>query len=128
MSIPVARRQQWFDSLAIGASTLCLIHCLALPILIVAVPTLATFLALPEAFHLWAFALAVPTSLLAMAAGRRRHGQRRPVLLAAVGLALLGAGALLVEGAAETVLTVAGGLTLAVAHALNWRAPMRCPG
>jgi len=35
------------DGLALGASFLCLIHCLALPLVIAALPALATILARP---------------------------------------------------------------------------------
>ncbi len=38
MRVMVAK---WFDGLAVGASVLCLIHCLALPIVIAALPALA---------------------------------------------------------------------------------------
>jgi hypothetical protein len=116
------RQQRLLDGLAVSASTLCLIHCLVLPVALVAIPTLAAFLAVPEAFHLWVFLFAVPTSLLAMVAGHGRHGRTRPFAQAVVGLALIGLGALAVpEGWAETGLTVAGSLLLAWAHAANWR-------
>lgn len=74
------RRQRWLDGFAVTASVLCLIHCLVLPALLVALPVLATMLAVPERFHAVAFALALPTSVLAIASGYRRHraGGRSP--------------------------------------------------
>lgn len=111
------------DGLSIGASLACLVHCLVLPLAILLLPTLAAFLALPEAFHLWALAFAVPTSIIAMALGYRRHRRHRPWQLGAAGLALLAAGALLMPSEmAETALTVAGALLLSFGHVLNWRA------
>ncbi|MFW1406273.1 MerC domain-containing protein, partial [Vibrio parahaemolyticus] len=62
------------------ASVLCLIHCLVLPAILVALPVLATMLAVPESFHAVAFALALPTSVLAMTLGHRRHGLRWPLV------------------------------------------------
>lgn len=116
-------RQTLFDRLAIGASTLCLIHCLALPALFVAVPTLSVFLIIPDGFHALAFAFAVPTSVAALAMGHRRHGRHRPALVALAGLAAIGIGALVpLPEAAETAITVAGSLLLAAGHALNARA------
>ena len=45
--------QRLFDGIAIGASILCMIHCLVLPVLIVLLPTLAAFFMMPEDFHVW---------------------------------------------------------------------------
>ena len=121
MIIPA--RQQLFDGLAIGASGLCLVHCLVLPLLIILLPTLAAFLAVPESFHVWALAFAVPTSGLALASGYRRHHWLRPTLVALPGLILLALGALVAPtGWMETSLTVPGAILLAIGHALNWRA------
>ena len=116
-------RQRVFDGLAIGASMLCLVHCLVLPVVIVLLPALAAFLAVPEAFHLWALAFAVPSSALALTAGYRRHHWSRPIMIVVPGIALLAFGALAAPTeAAETWLTVPGALLLAIGHALNWRA------
>lgn len=124
----VAPHQRMFDGLAIGASTLCLVHCLVLPALILLLPALATILAVPEEFHLWALALAVPTSLFALASGHRRHGRRQPALAALPGLLLLALGALAApDEATETWLTVAGSILLATGHAINWRATRHSP-
>lgn len=120
MAIP-AQRQQLYDGVAIGASILCLIHCLLLPVLIILVPTLAGFLAAPEEFHIWALALAVPTSVLALLTGYRRHHWVRPAMIAFPGLILLAAGALLAPSErAETLLSVVGAVLLALGHSVNW--------
>ncbi|WP_082467521.1 MULTISPECIES: MerC domain-containing protein [unclassified Sphingomonas] len=117
------RRQRLLDGFAVTASLLCLIHCLALPLLFVALPVLATMLVVPEAFHAIAFTFAVPTSMLAMASGHARHGRHGPALLAGAGLALLGLGAFAVEAeVAERIVSSIGAVILATAHALNWRA------
>lgn len=116
-------RSRMYDALAVTASGLCLVHCLLLPLLVIAVPALAATLLLPERFHLWALMLAVPTSLAAVASGYARHRARHPSAIVAPGLVLLAAGALLAPTpVAETALTVAGALTLAIGHAANWRA------
>lgn len=121
MIIPA--RQQLFDGLAIGASGLCLVHCLVLPVLIILLPTLAAFLAVPESFHVWALVFAIPTSMLALASGYRRHHWLRPTLMALPGLILLALGALIAPTEwMETSLTVPGAILLAIGHALNWRA------
>ncbi|KQM64764.1 hypothetical protein ASE65_16055 [Sphingomonas sp. Leaf16] len=115
------------DGVAVTASVLCLVHCLALPLALIAVPVLATMLAVPEAFHVIAFAFAVPTSILAMASGYRRHALRRPAALAGVGLTLLGLGAFGVDTeTVERIVTSIGAVILATAHILNWRALPTC--
>lgn len=110
-----------FDSVALGASALCLVHCVALPLLIAALPALSTLLDVPESFHRAMLFIAVPTSLVAIHLGRRRHHRLSPALLAVVGLGLLFWGAYGVATArSELLLSVAGGLALAWAHIRNW--------
>jgi len=110
------------DGLALSASFLCLLHCLALPVLIAAIPALATILDVPESFHRWMLAFALPLSALAIWLGWRRHGRAVPLMLAIVGLVLMGYGALAgVAPSMETALTTLGGLILALGHIRNWR-------
>lgn len=115
-------KQRLFDGLAIGASLLCLIHCLALPVLIALLPALASLLPIPEGFHLAALAFAVPASAIALANGYRQHGALLPAAIAALGLCLLGWGVLGGHDiATETGITVLGSVLLAGSHAYNWR-------
>lgn len=115
-------QQRFFDALAIGASALCLLHCIALPAVLLLLPALAAILIVPEAFHLAALVFAVPTSAAALLAGYRGHRRLLPAIIAGPGTVLLALGALLGDGASETVLTISGALLLSVAHVLNWRA------
>lgn len=111
------------DRLAIGSSVACLIHCLVLPLAIAIAPALAKMVRATEGLHLLIFLFAVPASALAMLAGYRRHGLIIPALMALLGLALIGAGALAgVRFAIESSVTVAGSLVLAAAHLWNLRA------
>ena len=113
---------RWFDGLAMGASALCLIHCLGLPILIAALPALAGRLDLGEGFHLGVLAFALPVSALALGEGWRRHRGLTPLFVGAAGLTLLALGLAFEDWAAvETGVTVAGSLLLAGAHVANWR-------
>lgn len=124
--VDTAATTRLLDRGAIALSALCLVHCLALPAALAAAPALAA--ALPEQpwVHPAILATAAPLAAIALWRGWRRHGQRLPGLLGAIGVALLAAGVVagngLTEGGtAETVLTVLGGLTLAAAHLRNWR-------
>lgn len=115
-------RTDWIERVAISAAFVCLIHCLALPIAIAALPALSRVLSLPENIHAWLLMLAVPASLGALLSGGFARTKRVPLVLGVAGIALLAAGALVCGGtSAETPVTVAGSLTLALAHLANWR-------
>lgn len=110
----------WLDRAAVGASAACLLHCLALPLVLAILPFVGTWMFVPERLHLWMLAFAVPVALLALVAGRTLHGRNDPMIIGVTGLALLAIGAILLsEGLVETVVTVTGGLILARAHWLN---------
>ena len=106
------------DASAIGLSGLCLIHCLALPLLAALTPALAAWSG-AEWIHGAVVVVAVPLSALAL----WRRGQRLSVIAPALlGLGLLALGALhWPTHDLETPITVAGSLALAGAHVANWR-------
>lgn len=116
------RRIALLDGLAVCASSLCTLHCLALPLLFALLPAVASRVDPGESFHLVMLVLAVPTSLFALAQGWRRHRAPGLMLPGVAGLGLMAIGALAAEGAmAEAAWTVAGSALLAGAHILNWR-------
>lgn len=110
------------DAAGIGLASLCIVHCLALPLIVAVLPMFADILDLPEAFHLAMVLIALPLSGFALARGFGRHHRPLPLVLGASGLALM-TGAVVVEPseAWETGLTVLGSLMLAGAHLWNWR-------
>lgn len=113
---------RWLDRDAVGLSMLCLVHCLAFPVVVMALPAMGEILPRQWWVHPVIFALAVPMATIALVRGWSDHRDRRPVLLGGIGLALLGLGLLAAEAsAAEVLLTVVGGLIVAAAHLLNWR-------
>ena len=110
------------DASAIGLSSLCLIHCLVLPVAAALLPLLGAA-AQAEWVHLLLVAVAAPLAGLALwRAHRRRPLPPALVALAVGGVAGLLAGALGAGGERmETPFTVAGSLALAAAHVWNWR-------
>lgn len=109
------------DAVAISLSGLCLIHCLALPILVGFLPLVGAW-AEAEWVHLGFVGLAVPVSIWTLSRPPRDTLPRVAVLLAVVAFVLLISGAVgYPDEALETPLTVAGGLALATAHLINWR-------
>lgn len=110
------------DGLAISASALCLVHCPALPVMIAFLPALATWTDGGEVFHVVMLAIAVALSGWTLIMGWRGHGAIAPLVIGGCGLALLAAGLGFDGIALGTVLTVAGGVVLALAHVRNVRA------
>lgn len=112
----------WLDGAATCASAACLIHCLVLPLIIAALPSLAGSIDPGERFHTLVLAFAIPTSALALVPGWRASGAVGPLGCGLAGLMLLVVGVAM-EGseAMETSLTVVGSLLLAGAHLANWR-------
>lgn len=115
-----------FDSLAVTLSGLCLLHCLAGPLMLAALPVAGLGLLAQEGFHLWMLLAVVPSSLLALSLGCRAHRHWRLAAWAVAGLGLMvlaaGGGVLeLIGEPAERVLTSTGGTLLAVTHVRNYR-------
>ena len=118
------------DRLSIGFSTLCLLHCLAVPVLVSVVPVFATFALADERFHLALVALVVPTSVIALCLGCRLHESRRILICGFAGVFVLVVAAILggqhLGEIGETVLTVLGASVVALAHWFNFRACRAC--
>lgn len=125
-TMPKPHPRSWLDSLGIACSLICLIHCLALPLAIALTPALSVFGHSHLQVHLLLLMVVLPTAVLGLHAGHRRHGRHLPWLPGGLGLALLLVGHLpgpLV--ALETPMTVVGGMLLAAAHWINLRLPAR---
>jgi ethanolamine transporter EutH len=105
------------DGSAIVLSSLCLIHCLALPIMSAALPVAGVW-AEAEWVHRLFVLLAVPFALLALAS---KHVGYLTGSLIVFGISILAAGAF-VEALHdyEVALTVAGASLLAAGHGLRW--------
>jgi hypothetical protein len=110
------------DRVAIAASSICLAHCLLLPVLLALSPSLSRIFNLPEEFHLAMVMLAIPVSAIAIGRGYRHHGILAPAFVAAAGLIglVVGAAAQL-DIVMETGITVLGSCLLAGAHIGNLR-------
>lgn len=117
------RHSPWLDKLGISASVLCLIHCLALPVLIPLVPTLGLFG--HDEVHLMLLAPIVALAGFGILPGYLRHRSYAVLFAAMIGVLLCSAavGAEVFFGlhSLDVPLTIAGGLCLAGAHLTNLR-------
>lgn len=110
------------EGAAISASFLCLVHCLALPLLLLALPAIAGAIFASEMFHLVAAALVVPAAALAFFLGYRRHRALFPAMLGSAGVACIVAALFPALGEpAAAAITVIGSLLLIGGHIVNWR-------
>jgi len=111
------------DLAGLVLSAACLLHCLALPVALVAAPTLAVWLGETETTVHWAlFAIAAVVSGGALYAGFRRHGATLVVAVGAVGLLVMAVAAAHLFGTSlEAALTLVGASILALAHVVNLR-------
>ncbi|REL36286.1 MerC domain-containing protein [Thalassotalea euphylliae] len=112
------------DKLAISLSMLCVLHCLALPLLLVIVPSLAVLPMAQESFHFWMVMAVLPTSIYALTLGCKKHRNYTVVSYGLAGLATLLAAALfgehLLGEMGEKLLTTVGATIIAVAHVKNF--------
>jgi hypothetical protein len=117
--------RQFFDQAAIALSAVCIVHCLAVPVLVAVLPIAAVSFGGGGHFHSVMLWLVVPTSVLGFGLGFRVHGRLGVVLLGACGVATLVAAAVwghsVWNEAAEVTVSVIGSLILAAAHWLNFR-------
>jgi hypothetical protein len=114
------------DATAVSLSALCLLHCLALPLLVALLPLASASFVADERFHRWMLWLVVPTTVLALWTGWRRHRRTSLVLLGSTGVALIafaayGRALVGLDETGDTVFTVIGAIALATAHLLNLR-------
>lgn len=113
------------DKLAILLSLMCAIHCLALPALLVMVPSLTALQLDNEAFHMWMVIAVLPSSIYALTLGCKQHKRYRLLILGSIGLALLVLALALGEArigeVGEKALTVIGAGLVAVGHWFNYR-------
>jgi hypothetical protein len=122
----------WPDLVGAGFSGLCLAHCLALPIVFVALPLWPGLAAWHSGMHVVFVGLIFPTTLLAMWIGFKRHGSLGPLSVLATGLLIVLTAEVLGHGAvssihAETALSVTGSTLLVAGHWRNWTSARRQP-
>ncbi|WP_296943016.1 MerC domain-containing protein [uncultured Massilia sp.] len=115
------------DAAGLLASTLCLLHCLALPLLLALFPALGWTGGHHHGFHEAMVGVALLAAAIGLGPGFLAHRRRAVPLLGGAGLACLALAVFAVGPrwghAAETALSVTGALLLCAAH---WRNRVCC--
>ncbi len=112
------------DRISLVFSGLCILHCLAVPVLLVLVPLGSGLVASDSHFHQAALLIIVPISLVAFGLGYRQHRQLSVPAVGLAGLSLLVAAAYWGHSAgllAESVLSIGASALLIMAHWKNLR-------
>jgi hypothetical protein len=116
---------KYFDRVAIALSTICIVHCLAMPFVIALLPVTAFALGGDGHFHSLMLWFVVPTSVLGFGLGARVHRRVDIVAMGALAIAALAAAALwghdMWDPSVEVVVSVVASVALAAAHWRNFR-------
>ncbi len=121
------------DMAGMTASTLCLIHCLAMPVIIALIPTFAAQLFESEWFHVVLAFAVLAFCLLAFIPGYSRHHDKRLIWIGVVGLSFVFFATFVARywsEQAEIGLVTVGNLVLVAGHLLNRKLTNKvcCPG
>ena len=108
------------DRVGMLLSGLCALHCV-LSIVLVSALGLGGQALLDPAIHEIGLVLAVLVGAVTLGIGAARHGQRAPLLIGSLGVALMGTALFVGHGLPEAVLTIAGVALVAYAHIRNLR-------
>ena len=116
------------DRVAVLLSGLCLLHCLALPFLLVSLPAISAFS--EGHLHAQMLILAIPVSVFALAFGFRRHGSRCIIGFGVLGMLLLVIGGTVAHShyglVADRTFSISGALVLGATHYFNSRRVRAC--
>lgn len=117
--------QTFADKTAISLSLICTIHCIALPLITVFLPSIVALHFEGEAFHQWMLVGVIPTSLLALMLGCKKHRHYRVLTPGLAGLGVLIVAALIGHDTfgetIEKVVTIIGATLIAFSHLYNHR-------
>jgi hypothetical protein len=116
---------KYFDRIAIALSTICIVHCLAMPFVIAMMPMAALALGGDGHFHAFLLWFVVPTSVLGLGFGFKVHQRFGVIAVGAAAIAALAVTALYAhdvwDPSVETLANVAASVALAAAHWRNFR-------
>ena len=125
MAMKSLLRQGWGDRAAICLSSLCILHCLLLPVVLVAYPIGILVTLSDEIFHQIMVSMALPFSLVSLYVGYGHHKRHQLIVIGGIGSAVLMLPLVVTHEAisesGETWLTVSGALILCLAHVVNFR-------
>ncbi len=113
------------DLVGVAGSAICLVHCLAGPLLLLLAPIVPAIVQSDQQFHQSMLFLVVPVSTVAFLIGCRRHRDAITLVLGATGLVTLSLAATSLHGSlggsGEKLFTVFASMLLGIAHLRNFK-------
>jgi len=113
------------DKFSIGLSILCAIHCMLLPFLLIALPSLGALQLDNEAFHTWMLIAVIPISIYALTLGCKQHKRYKVIILGVLGLTSMilavSLGHEVIGDIGEKFLTLLGATLIVIAHWGNFK-------
>lgn len=110
------------DKLGMTASLTCAAHCMAMPLVITALPYVGFSFIASEGFEIAFFIISAILAISSICWGIKQHKNKNILFLLSIGLALLTLGRYAHEndwGLKGVIILVAGGLTIAATHWIN---------
>jgi chromate transport protein ChrA len=124
------RNKTSWDTVGIILSILCIIHCVALPIIILLLPAIATAFIPDECWvHNILFFLIITVAVLAFVPGYRFHRRTKPLCWLACGVSILFFATFFAHDLGhhfEPILAIVGSLCIITAHYLNHKSCKHC--
>ena len=114
--------QRIFDTIGITSSGTCIIHCLYAPVSLILIPIFGISILDVAIFHEAILYFILPSALVAITMGCRKHKDYRVALLAVTGITILLYATLYhesLQGILELI-TLTGGLFLIISHFINF--------
>lgn len=113
------------DQLAVSAALLCAVHCFFTPVFIAMMPSLQVLSIVgDESFHFWMMVGVLPTSLITLVMGCRKHKRNIFLAIGLLGLSILVFSAIwghkIFGCKYEKYVTLTGSLVISFAHINNY--------
>ena len=111
------------DGVSVSLSVLCVIHCLALPVMATILPSLLAMPFSDERFHIWLVCAVIPISTYALTMGCKKHKNYQIWIPGVAGMAVLLTAALggdVIGENLERVFTLIGAGIIALSHYWNF--------
>jgi uncharacterized membrane protein (UPF0136 family) len=115
---------RYFDRIAISLSAICIVHCLAVPLVVAVLPLAAIGLGGESHFHAVMLWLVVPISVIGLVMGYREHHRAAIVVAGIVGVVVVSVAATLGHNqwpiSTEVLISLIGSMMLVGAHWANF--------
>ena len=116
-------RTKNLDSISIWLSSICLIHCLTLPLITISIPLFGNYM--ESHFHSLMLFIVIPVSIVALARGYKNHKNIIIFIAGFFGVISITFGATYIHhmsnSSSDTLITISGSVILALAHFFNNR-------